>query len=199
MEKKHETQKKQTSNIVLVGASIGKLQDVGQTLAQLFGYGCLNFENWLEVTHKKDLADLFMDLGENGTFSSLVQAMEDIQKVHDHIVLLSIRVCRGEFFDRFIKSIGPVILLDFPVYTGNEHSLSVDEKGQTVFFSELPGYLNGFEEKKKQFSEIFGLSESICQNADFIVNDQYSTSEEIARGLKQLLVKKISSKLQKKW
>jgi shikimate kinase len=198
VEKKHEIQKKQTSNLVLVGASIGAVQVIGQDLARLFGYGCLNLEAWLEVTYKKNLSELLKEAGAGGPTDKIKQAIAAVQKIHNHVVVLSQHLWVGEDIAALVASIGPLILLDFPVDLEPESRKKGESNESVVFFSDLPSYLSEKEAKKKQFSEILTLSESICQNADFIVNDRYSTSEEVARGLKLLLVKKLFLKFQKR-
>lgn len=197
MEKKHEIQRKLTSNIVLMGGRIETLQVIGQELAQFLGYGCLNLEGWIENTHKRSVEDLIKDTTAELS-EKVLEALLDAQKIHNHVVLLSLRLWQGESLDTVVKGIGPLILLDFPVQAYFVSDKKTQPRDPTLLFSEISGYLHGQPEKQKQFAELLGVSESICQNADFIVNDQYSTSEEVARGLKQLLVKKFFLKLQKK-
>lgn len=197
MEKKREIQKKLTSNIVLMGGHIEIVQVIGQELAQFLGYGCLNLEGWIENTQKRSIADLIKD-APTVLAEKALEALTDAQKIHNHVVLLSLRLWQGEYLDKAVKSIGPLILLDFPVQAYFATGEQAELREPTLLFSEISRYLHDQPEKQKQFAELLGVSESICQNADFIVNDQYSTSEEVARGLKQLLVKKFFLKLQKK-
>ncbi len=196
MEKKHEIYKRPMSNIVLVGASIDTLQAIGLCLAQKLGYGCLNLEAWLEVTHKKSLPDLLQ--AEDGGSELVEQAIADVKRVLNHVILISVRLWQAENLGPSLKNIGSIFFLDFPVKDPVEPDKQADSQESVSLFSELSTYLKTKKEEKKQFSWMTQQSEWICRSADFIVNDQYSTSEEVARCLKLLLVKKNILKFQKK-
>jgi len=191
-EKKGERQGE--NNILLLGLLSQSLVDIGAALAQSMGFGCLNLETWLSANEKKTTSDWMVTESTEVIVEKMNQAFLDIEKVHNHIILIPFRLFRGCPSWPALKPFGLSVLLDFPCKKANSESPFSLEKFQGVDFSEIETGGENQQEGNHSLG-ISQVSEWICHNVDYIMRDQYSTAEDCARGLKQLFIRKVPSKV----
>ena len=179
-------------NLILIGSTASGKSTVGDILARLLGFGCIDIDQWITKESGKPISEIFKEEGEVGFRKWESDAIDFLNGALNHVIIAGGGIVDNEDNWEKLRKLGPVVWLATPVpeivrrlvMKPDElrkrpllaDSVSIEDRTQREAF--LANKLNELLERR---------FERYLQ-CDYILENSFLTSETCAQFIKGMVV-----------
>ncbi len=194
----HSSHARKGNNIFIIGMAGSGKSTVGWMLARQLKIGFIDLDDWIEKREEHKISEIFDNGGEKHFRSVETKALESLSQIKRHVIALGGGAVLTDKNWQIMSGVGIVVWLDCPVTEIARRMLADSEQlDQRPLLSEISGITDPVEKRRvleERLSAIYGQRKSFYEQADIVVNEQFSTPEHCARRIMSVVEKSLNQR-----